>query len=89
MLPQPSTVSYFACDLGVISDIQIGEVMYKNDNVTFSWDSTSVEEHHIDEMHISEMHISTVTIPATSYMLQLSTLAGGIQQTIIPYSYLH
>ena len=68
LLPQPSRVSYFAYELCVISDIQNGEVMYKNDNITLSWDSTSVEGHHINEMHIS---------PPTSYVLQLSTLAGG------------
>ena len=42
-------------------------------NVTLSWDSTSVEGH-----HINEIHISIATVPPTSYVLQLGTLAGGI-----------
>lgn len=46
--------------------------MYKHDNITLSWDSTYVEGH-----HIKEVHISIATIPPTSYVLQLSTLAGG------------
>ena len=80
LLPQPSTVSYFAYELGVISDIQIGEVMYTDDNITLSWDSTSVEGH-----HINEVHISIATIPPTSYVLQLSTLAGGATEDYVSH----
>ena len=73
-LPDPLTVSYFAYELGIISDLQVGEILYDNDNVTLSWDSTSVEGH-----HINEVHISIATVPPTSYVLQLGTctLAGG------------
>ena len=46
--------------------------MYDNDNVTLSWDSTSVEGH-----HIHEVHISIATVPPTFYVLQLGTLTGG------------
>ena len=45
--------------------------IYYNVNVTLSWDSTSVEGH-----HINEVHISIATVPPTSYVLQLGTLAG-------------
>lgn len=71
-LPDPRTVSYFAYELGIISDKQVGEILYDNDNVTLSWDSTSVEGH-----HINEVHISIATVPPTSYVLPLGTLAGG------------
>ena len=49
-LPDPRTVSYFAYELGIISKLQVGEILYDNDNVTLSWDSTSVEGHHINEV---------------------------------------
>lgn len=35
-LPDPRTVSYFAYELGIISDLQVGEILYDNDNVTLS-----------------------------------------------------
>ena len=34
-LPYPSTVSY---ELGVLSDLQVGEVMYNGKDITLSWD---------------------------------------------------
>ena len=37
-LPDPRTVSYFAYELGIISDLRVGEILYDNDNVTLSWD---------------------------------------------------
>ena len=41
-----------------------------NDNVTWlSWDSISVEGH-----HINEVHISIATVPPTSYVLQLGMI---------------
>ena len=49
-LPEPSTVSYSAYELGVLSDLQVGEIMY---NITLSWDSTTINGEHINEVHIS------------------------------------
>ena len=42
-LPDPSTVSYFTYELGIMSDLQVGEVMYSNENITLSWDATSID----------------------------------------------
>ena len=63
-LPQSSTVSQCVYELGIISDIQVSEVMYANESLTLSWDSTTV-----DGTHINELHISVHTVPLTSYVL--------------------
>ena len=63
-LPHSSTVSQCVYELGIISDIQVSEVMYANENLTLSWDSTTV-----DGTHINELHISVHTVPLTSYVL--------------------
>ena len=59
-------------ELGVISDLQVGEILYSSENVTLSWDSTTVDGH-----HINEVHFSIATIPPTSYVMQLGVLPGG------------
>ena len=79
-LPYPSSISYITYELGIISDLEVGEIIYTNDNITLSWDSTTVDGNHINETRI--------TIPGTSptsYVLKLNTLPGG--QTI-DYMYL-
>ena len=68
-LPHSSTCVY---ELGIISDVQVSEVMYANENLTLSWDSTTV-----DGTHINELHISVHTVPVTSYVLQLGAIASG------------
>ena len=57
-LPDPSSISYFTYELGIISDLQVGEIIYTNDNILLSWDFTTVDGNHINETHI--------TIPGTS-----------------------
>ena len=71
-LPDKSTISQFAHELGVISDLQVGEVLVKNDNLTLAWDATS-----IDADHLNEIHVHVPTIPPTGYILQVGTIAGG------------
>ena len=44
--------SAVAMMVGVISDLQVGEVMHLQDNITLSWDSISVDGQHISEIHI-------------------------------------
>ena len=63
ILPCNSTVAMMAYVLGVISDLQVGEVRYTQDNITLSWDSTSVDGHHINEIIPAD--------PPVSYVLQL------------------
>ena len=71
-LPHSSRVSQCVYELGIISDVQVSEVMYANENLTLSWDSTTV-----DGTHINELHISVHTVPVTSYVLQLGAIASG------------
>ena len=52
-LPEPCTVSYLANELGVLSDLQVGEMMYNGKDITLSWDSTTINGEHINEIHIS------------------------------------
>ena len=52
-LPEPCTVSYLANELGVLSDLQVGEIMYNSKDITLSWDSTTHNGEHINEIHIS------------------------------------
>ena len=60
------------CKLGIISDIQVIEVMYANNNLTLSWDLAT-----FDAWDISDLHISVHTVPVTSYVLQLGAIASG------------
>ncbi|KAG1681429.1 PiggyBac transposable element-derived protein 1 [Nymphon striatum] len=67
-----STISEFSYELGVLSDIQVAEVMVKNDNLTLAWDAASLDGEHINEVH--------VYIPGDTpkgYVLQISALPGG------------
>ena len=59
-------------ELGIISDVQVSEVINANENLTLSWDSTTV-----DGTHINELHISVHTVPLTSYVLKLGAIASG------------
>ena len=68
------------CKLGIISDIQVSEVMYANKNLTLSWDSTTVDAWDsttVDAWDINDLHISVHTVPVTSYVLQLGAIASG------------
>ena len=65
-------VCYLAYELGVLSDLQVGEIMYNGKDITLSWDSTT-----INGEHINEIHISIPTVPPKSYVLSLRSIAGG------------
>ena len=71
-LLDPSTVTCCAYQLGVLSQLQAGEIMYNCRDITLSWDSTTVKGD-----HINEIHISVATSPPKSYFLSLKTIAGG------------
>ena len=73
VMPDSKFVSMCGYELGIISDLQVGEILYSSENVTLSWDSTTV-----DGQHINEVHFSIATIPPTSYLMQLGVLPGGI-----------
>ena len=72
VMPDSKFVSVCGYELGIISDLQVGEILYSSENVTLSWDSTTV-----DGQRINEVHFSIATIPPTSYVMQLGVLPGG------------
>ena len=71
-LPNPSTVNCCAYELGVLSDLQVGEIMNNYKDITLSWDSTTVNGD-----HVNEIHIGVAASPPKSYVLSLKTIAGG------------
>ena len=50
--PDKLTISQFSHELGVISDLQVGEVLVHNDNLTLAWDATSIDADHLNEVHV-------------------------------------
>ena len=58
-----STVCCCAYELRIISDIQLSYAMYtnNNNNLTLSWNSTTV-----DRIHVNEVRISVCAVPVIS-----------------------
>ena len=50
--PDTLTISQFAHELGVISDLQVGEVLVHNDNLTLAWDAISIDADHLNHVHV-------------------------------------
>ncbi|XP_050395021.1 uncharacterized protein LOC126812596 [Patella vulgata] len=72
MVPEPSTFSQMAYEMGVLSDIQVAEEMTSNDNLTLSMDATS-----LDGDHINEVHVNLPSTPPRGLILQIAVLGGG------------
>ena len=70
-----TTVSQFSYELGTLSDIQCCESMLENDNLTLSWDATSLQCDHINEIHVS--YAADDDGPPKSLCMQINTLPGG------------
>ena len=51
-LPSVATISRMAYEMGVLSDIQSGELLVTQDNITLAWDATCIDGSHINEVHI-------------------------------------
>jgi hypothetical protein len=71
-VPSPSTFSQMAYEMGVLDDIQVGETVVKCDNLTLSWDATT-----LDGEHVNEVHVNLPTGPPLGLILQIAVLAGG------------
>ena len=71
-LPNQTTVSQFAYELGVISDLQVGEVLVKHSNLTLAWDATS-----LDTQRVNAVHVTAPMVTPTGYVLQVSVLPRG------------
>ena len=91
-LPNPTTVSQFAYELGVISDLQVEDVMAKRNNLTLACDATSLHA-----QHFNKVHIIVPTVPTNGYVLQATVMRGRtthdhgthIQQAINDMSAIH
>ena len=68
----PQLLAVHIYELGVLSDLRVGEKMYNCKGITLSWDSTTVNGD-----HINEIHNSVATSPPKSYVLSLKPIAGG------------
>ena len=51
-LPSVATISRMAYEMGVLSDIQSGELLVTQDNILLAWDATCIDGSHINEVHI-------------------------------------
>lgn len=47
-LPDKTTVSQMAYEMGVLSDLRVGEVVVNEKNMTLAWDATSLDGSHIN-----------------------------------------
>jgi hypothetical protein len=45
-IPGSSTTANMALEIGILSDIQVADVMYNLKNLTFSWDFTPIDGQH-------------------------------------------
>ncbi|KAK0051412.1 PiggyBac transposable element-derived protein 1 [Biomphalaria pfeifferi] len=45
-----------ALELGILSDLQVGELMFKENELTLSWDSTPLDGQQFNSCHISSKH---------------------------------
>ena len=52
-IPVKSTVENMVVELGLLSDLQIAEVLYSTDNITIGMDATTQEGCHVNEIHMT------------------------------------
>jgi hypothetical protein len=69
-LPSVATISRMAYEMGVLSDIQSGELLVTQDNITLAWDATCIDGSHINEVHICAPG-------GKANVLQINELPGG------------
>ena len=55
LIPAPTrqTIARMSDDLGIISNIQVGSIMYEQDNLTVGWDGSPIAGDHINATHVS------------------------------------
>ena len=52
-IPHRTTVEMMTRELGVISDLQVGELLMSSDNLTLGFDATTQEGFHINSVHVT------------------------------------
>lgn len=70
-VPGPSTASLMAYEMGVISDLQIGELLFQaqDGTATISWDATTKDGCHVNECHVA--------VGGQQLTMKLASLASG------------
>lgn len=68
-LPDKTTVSQMAYEMGILSDLRVGEALVTEKDTTLAWDATS-----IDGSHVNEVHICT---QSSVLVLQIDIIPGG------------
>ena len=66
------TVSQMAYELSVLSDLQVGESLSVEENMTLAWDATSLRDD-----HINEVHVMFKDEPPRGLSVQIRKLPGG------------
>ena len=52
-IPHRTTVEMMTRELGMISDLQVGELLMSSDNLTLGFDATTQEGFHINSVHVT------------------------------------
>ena len=58
-----------AYELGVLSDVQTGDVLTSTNDITIAWVATSIDGSHLNEVH--------TCVPGSLYVLELNQLPSG------------
>ena len=58
-VPHRSTVEMMIRELGVMSDLQVVEILMHTSNLTLGFDATTLEGVHINSVHITDKPIAT------------------------------
>ncbi|XP_055883310.1 uncharacterized protein LOC106069644 [Biomphalaria glabrata] len=92
-LPCTGTISNMALELGILSDLQVGELMFKENELTLSWDSTPLDGQQINSCHISSKHqnltLQTFGMPGGTTEDYLEHILNAIHDIGCQYSTYH
>ncbi|KAK6971074.1 39S ribosomal protein L46 mitochondrial [Biomphalaria glabrata] len=82
-----------ALELGILSDLQVGELMFKENELTLSWDSTPLDGQQINSCHISSKHqnltLQTFGMPGGTTEDYLEHILNAIHDIGCQYSTYH
>lgn len=80
-IPHRTTVEMMTKELGVISDLQVGEILMSSDNLTLGFDATTQEGFHINSVH--------VTSKDNCCGISVDQLTGGTAEDYIQHRHRH
>ncbi len=80
-IPHCTTVEMMTRELGMISDLQVGELLMPSDNLTLGFDATTQEGFHINSVH--------VTSKDNCCGISVDQLTGGTAEDYIQHRHRH